>query len=340
MRSFRTFLYAFAVVALAACGGGSGGGALPPASDPGTRDPSGSSVAFENTTLWVGYQQQVNAFSTKGNGPVTPAKTLPSFRWSNSIAAPVPGIVDVAIAPDGTQWLLENRSAAEGGPGWRLFAVAPGDNQPENTYGDDVTFPFALGLAGDGVMVGYRDSNGVTTIATYPYAANNAPPLRTFRSTGRVLGFAEGNDGHLYVARPNGVDVYDPTSNGCCAIRSIATTGLVGHVTISSQEFAVGPNNSIYVTDLPGSNSNPVMYVNVYPPGSGKVGRRIGPLPANYDGLGFPVIAVDSSNRLYVATNGQIYRFGPSANGAAKPQRLMTDSTQSRPTALAVGPKL
>ena len=117
-------------------------------------------------------------------------------------------------------------------------------------------------------------------------------------------------------------------------------TGLVGHVTISSQEFAVAPNNSIYVVDLPGNNSNPVMYVNAYPPGSGKVSRRIGPLPADYGGFGFPVIAVDALNRLYVATNGQIYRFGPGAQGADAPQRLMTDSTQSRPKAMAVGPKL
>lgn len=339
MRSFRTFFCALAVVALAACGG-SGSTLTPAANDPGTRGPSGSTVAFQKDTLWVAYQTQVNAFSTNGNGPVTPAKTLGSFRWTSSIAAPIPAVIDVAIAPDGTQWVLENRSAATGGPGWRLFAVAPGDTQPENVYGDDVNSPFALGLGGDGIMVGYRDANGVTTIATYPYAANMAPPIRTFTSTSAVLGFAEGGDGNIYVARSNRVDVYGPTSNGCCPIRSIALTGLTGHVTISSQEFAVGPNNSVYVTDLPGSNANPVMYVNVYPPGSGKLSRRIGPLPAAYDGSAFPVIAVDSLNRLYVATNGQLYRFGAGAQGADAPQRVMTDSTTGRPTAMAVGPSL
>jgi hypothetical protein len=340
MRSFRTLLYALAVVALAACGGGSGSALTPASNDPGPRGPSGSTVAFQKATLWVGYQTQVNAFSTDGNGPVTPQKSLGSFSWPGSIAAPVPGIVDVAIAPDGTQWILENRSAATGGPGWRLFAVAPGDSQPENVYGDDVNMPFALGLGGDGVMVGYRGSNGVATIATYPYAANMAPPLRTFQSTSQVLGFAEGGDGNIYVARPNRVDVYGPTSNGCCPIRSMVLNGLTGQVTISPQEFAVGPNNSVYVTDLPGSTANPVMYVNVYPPGSGKLSRRIGPLPANYNGLGFPVITVDSLNRLYVTTSGQLYRFGAGAQGADAPQRVMTDSTQGRPTALAVGPSL
>jgi len=338
MRSFRTSLYALAVVALAACGGS--GGTLPTAVDPGTRTPSGSTVAFQKTTLWVGYQTQVNAFSTDGNGAVTRQKTLGSFSWPGSIAAPVPGIVDVAIAPDGTQWILENRSAATGGPGWRLFAVAPGDTQPENVYGDDVNMPFALGLGGDGVMVGYRGSNGTATIATYPYAANMAPPLRTWQSASQVLGFAEGGDGNIYVARANRVDVYGPTSNGCCPIRSIILAGLTGNVTINSQEFAVGPNNSVYVTDLPGSNANPIMYVNVYRPGSGKLSRRIGPLPANYNGLGFPVITVDSLNRLYVATNGQLYRFGAGAQGADAPQRVMTDSTQGRPTAMAIGPSL
>ncbi len=333
------------MAALAACGGGSGGGALPPeAGELGARAPSGSSVAFEKRTLWVAYAQRVNAFPTDGSGAVTPEKTLGDFPWFTSAGTPLPGsspgIVDVAVAPDGTRWLLENRSFAEGGPGWRLYAVAPNETTPENTYGDDAHVPFALALGGDGIMVGYRDSNGVTTIATYAYAANNSAPIRTFTSSAPVLGLASGNDGHFYVARPNGYDVYDPTSTGCCPVRSVVTSGLTGTVTIGSQEFAVGPNNSVYVVDLPGGNANPVMYVNVYAPGSGKVARRIGPLPANYNGLGFPAIAVDSLNRLYVATQGTIYRFGPRANGAATPARVMTDSTPARPVALAVGPKL
>ncbi len=83
-----------------------------------------------------------------------------------------------------------------------------------------------------------------------------------------------------------------------------------------------------------------VMYVNVYPPGSGKLSRRIGPLPADYNGSAFPVIAVDSLNRLYVATNGQLYRFGAGAQGADAPQRVTTDSTLGRPVAMAVGPNL
>jgi len=219
MRFFRTFVSVFAVAALAACGGGSGGTVPQAGSDPGTRAPSGSTVAFQSVSLWVSYDPpQVNAFSTNGSGPVTPAKTLPSFPWSNSPGAPVPGIVDIAIAPDGTQYLLENRSATGGGPGWRLFAVAPGDNQPENTYGDDVDFPFAVGLGGDGIQVGYSDTNGVTTIATFAYAASNSPPIRTLQTTGTVLGFAEATDGYLYVLRTNHVDVYDQYSNGCCPV--------------------------------------------------------------------------------------------------------------------------
>jgi hypothetical protein len=345
MRSFRMFLFAFAVVALAACGGGAGLSTLQsplPPSDPGALDPLGSSVGFEKGTLWVAYTEPlIRAFSANGNGAVTPLETLGSFAWPNSPGSipGLPGTVDIAIAPDGTQWVLENKDFAEGGPGFRLFAVAPGDNQPENVYGDDVHSPFAVGLAGDGIMVGYYTSTG-TTIATYPYAASNAPPMRTFKSTTPLLGFAEGNDGHLYVSRPNRVDVYLPTSTGCCPIRSIALTGLVGHVTVSAQEFAVGPDNSIYETDLPGNLSNPVMYVNVYAPGSGRVARRIGPLPANYNGLGFPVITVDSKNRLFVATQGKIYRFGPTANRAATPQRVMIDPTIGRAGAMAVGPNL
>jgi hypothetical protein len=340
MGFLRPFLYALAIVALAACGGGSGGGALPPAvSDPGALDPNGSSVAFEKATLWVGYNGPlINAFSTEGNGAVTPEKTLGYFPWPNVVGS-IPGIVDIAVAPDGTQWVLEKRDFAQGGRGWRLFAVAPGASTTEYVNGDDVNSPFAVGLAGDGVMVGYFDSNGTPVIATYPYSTSNAPAMRTFRSTSPVRGFAEGNDGHLYIARADGFDVYDPTSTGCCPMRSFNTGALSG-LGIGAQRFAVGPDNSIYTTDLPGNNANPVMYVNVYGPGSATLTRRIGPLPADYTGFGFPVITVDSKNRLYVATKGQFYRFGPNANGTTAPQRLMTDPTLGRPVAMAVGPKL
>ncbi len=343
MSTFRTFLYALAVVALAACGSGSAGGLAPAVGDLGTRDPHGSSVAFEKRTLWVDYGTQVNAFSTDGNGAVTPQKTLGSYPWYNAHGVPIPGlpgIVDVAIAPDGTRWVLENRDALQGGPGWRLYAIAPSDTQPENTYGDDVNKPFALAVGGDGMVVGYRSSDGTTTIATYPYAASNAPALRTLQIAGPVLGFAAGNDGLFDVVRPGSFDAYRPVSTGWSLVRSIAMVTPLGPITINSHEFAVGPDSSIYVVDLPGSPSNAVMYVNVYPRGSGTAARRIGPLPANYNGLGFPVITVDSLNRLYVATQGQIYRFGPHANGAAQPQLVMIDPTIGRPVALAVGPKL
>ena len=341
MRSFRTFFSALALVALAACGGGSGGGTVPPAaSDPGTRDPSGSSIVFERATLWVAYDAVIHAYSTDGNGAVTPKETLPRFMWPTPKGVDNPGITDIAIAPDGTQYVLENRDFALGGRGWRLFTVAPGETEPEHVNGDDVSRPFAVGIAGDGIMVGLYGPNGETTIATFPYGASNAPPIRTFTSTSRMLAFAEGNDSKLYVARPNGVDVYLPTSDGSSPLRSIATGALPSHVTIGPHEFAVGPNNSIYVVDLPGNHTNPVMYVNVYAPRSGALVRRIGPLPADYGGFGFPVITVDAKNRLYVATNGHIYRFGPTANGTAAPQRDMIDPAFGRARALAIGPKL
>lgn len=344
MRSFRTFLYALAVVALAACGGGGSAGALPPAavSDPGTRDPSGSTVAFEKRTLWVSYGQAINTFSTDVGGPVTPLKRSGPFPWYNAQGVPIPalpGVVDLAIAPDGTRWLLESRDEFLGGSGWRLYAVAAHDNLPENTYGDDINRPFAFVLGGDGVMIGYSGASG-TTIVEYPYAASSkVPPLRTLNLTGSVRGFAAGNDGRYYVLRPNSIGVYLPVAAGWSLVRSIATATRPG-VTIDSQAFAVGPDSSVYAVELPGNLNNPVMYVDVYARGSGTIARRIGPLPANYNGLGFPVITVDALNRLYVATQGSIYRFGPQANGTAKPQLVMTDATIGRPSALAVGPKL
>jgi hypothetical protein len=334
MASFRTFLYALAIVALAACGGGSGRTALPPASDPGTTDQNGSTVAFEKSTLWVAYNNaQINVFSTDASGDATPLKRAGAFEWSNAPGTSIPGIIDVAIAPDGTQWILESRDFVFGGPGWRLFAVAPGDTRPEYVNGDDVHVPAQLGLAGDGVMVRYYETSGGSTIATYPYAVSNAPVVRTFTSAS-IHAFAEGNDGKLYVSRPGGFDVYRPDTTGCCPVRSIETG-------TTANQFAVGPDNSIYIAELPGSRSNPVMYVNVYGPGSAQVTRRIGPLPADYGGLAlFPVIAVDAKNRLFVATSAKIYRFGPNANGAATPQRVINDATPARPTAMAIGTNL
>lgn len=346
MRSFRPFLYAFAVVALAACGGGgvSGGssagsaavGVLPPTTaDSGLRDPDGSSVAFEKATLWVGYSNpSINVFSTDGNGAVTPLWTLGYISWTPT-ATSIPAIEDVAIAPDGTQWILETRDFAMGGLGWRLFALARGSKTPEYVNGDDFHYPWGLGLAGDGVIVGLTDRSGTRTLVTYPYAVSNAPPTRVFQSTSAIGAFAMGNDGNLYVGRSDGYDVYRPDSTGCCPIRSVTLGRNPG-------AFAVGPNNSVYVMDVPSNASTTVMYVNVYAPGSATLLRRIGPLPTTNSPFGpTRVIAVDAANRLFVATNGHFYRFGPNANGAAQPQRLMTDPvTSSRTITMAIGPGL
>ena len=342
MRFIRTFFSALAVAALAACGGGSGGALPTAATDPGMRDPSGSTVAFQDQTLWVAYDLTAHAFSTDANGTVTPLATLGPFEWTNPRTASIPAIVDVAIAPDGTQWELENRDFALGGTGWRLNAVARRATTSENVEGANTDYPFAVALAGDGVMVGFRSATSNATIATYPYGKSNVAPIRTWQTTAPIISFASGNDGHFYVARTGGFDVYNPTSTGCCPVRSITTdTPLaVG----STHGFAVGPDNSIYVTNHPNGIAGPTAYVDVYPPGSGHVARHIGPIPVHFDPLQStgPVIAVDSKNRLYVATESRVYRFGPTANGAATPQRVFTDSasTGQQPVALAVGPRL
>jgi hypothetical protein len=343
MRSSRTFLALFAFVALAACGGGSGGALPTAATDPGLSDPSGSTVAFEDKTIWVAYPLSAHAFSTNASGTVSPRATLGPFQWTNPSTGSIPALVDIAIAPDGTKWVLENRDFALGGPGWRLNAVAPQDTTAENTDGDNSTSPFSVALGGDAVMVGYTSGSG-TTIASYPYAQSNATPVRTWQSNSQIIGFSSGNDGHFYVARTGGFDVYDPTSTGCCPVRSITTATPITRLGVGSDHgFAVGPDNSIYVTNHPNGISGPTAYVDVYPPGSGTIARHIGPLPVHFDALQSlgPVITVDDKNRLYVATNGQIYRFGPNANGAATPERVFTDSAGGQqPVALAIGPKL
>ncbi len=340
MRSVRACFFALGLLTLAACGGGSSGsGPLPPAaSDAGVREPSGSTVVFEHSTLWVGYELGINAYPTEANGPVTALKHLGDIPWHfiNGHAFPeFPGIVDLAVAPDGTKWVLENYDAFMGGVGWRLFAIGPGDTTPENVEGDDTSYPISVALGDDGVFVASSSRDGRSwTIAEYPYGASNAQPIRSIQTTSQVVGMAIGNEGHLYVARPSSVDVYGTTAGGCCPLRSIAVP--VGYV--GAHGFAVGPDTSIYVTELAGKGPNPALYVNVYSSKSGALQRRIGPLPTSGNAFGFPVITVDGRNRLYVATDGKIYRFGPRANGAVT-QPGWVDPAHSRPHSMAVGPK-
>lgn len=331
-----------AVLVLAGCGGG---GTTIPAGTTSTansvdRAPEGTTVAFERGELWVAYQTRADAFPTAtAAGSVTPSVTLGPARWS-STSTNSPGIVDIAVAPDGTTWILENRDFALGGAGWRLFAFAPNATRPENTYGSETDTPLGLGLAGDSVMVWLARTNGSQAIVSYPYASNFPPALHTLTSATRLVSFAEGNDGRLYVARSNRVDVYRPDDTGCCPLRSIAVTLPAG---TGNHGFSVGPDESIYALDAPKSYTAPqVAYVNVYSPSTGALTRRIGPIPSAFDPLApSPPIAVDAENRVYVATNGHIYRFGPHAHGAATPQRVWTDaSTNAQPVALAVGPAI
>jgi hypothetical protein len=69
------------------------------------------------------------------------------------------------------------------------------------------------------------------------------------------------------------------------------------------------------------------------------VGRRIGPVPAFFDGFGSPQIAVDSKNRVYVVTSQQIFRFPPAANGTDAPEHVFSVSSGDA-AAVAIGPKL
>ncbi len=350
MRSFRTLLWTLAVVVLSACGGGSGS-AVPATSDAETRAPSGSTIAYENRTLWVGYRQsQLNEWSTNASGSVNPARRFTgAWPWPNNQPNGYPVLSDVALAPDGTTWVLLRQATPDGRalPGWRLLAYSPGETNAandENIYGDDVQTAVALGLGGEGVEVGLAGPNGIATIATYAMASSNSPPFRTFQTSGSVIGFAAANPARIYLARPTGFEIYRQSSTGCCPLTTIVTD-TPQNMEIS-QEFAVGPDKSIYAADWPrggvpdGTGKRVgVVYVNVYPNGSGHAARRIGPLPAYFGGLARPpVINVDANNRLYVATSGKIYRFGPKANGSATPDRVITDPTTDYPAALAIGP--
>ncbi|MBV9438908.1 MAG: hypothetical protein JOZ24_02835, partial [Candidatus Eremiobacteraeota bacterium] len=177
------------------------------------------------------------------------------------------------------------------------------------------------------------------------YAANMPAPLRTFTVPAADLqfaGFAIGYDRRIYLARPDGFESYPADSDGCCPSAHIVTDVAPSN---TKQSFAVGPDGSIYAVQLVGFHTpNPppasTMYVNVYPPGSGKAARRIGPLPVDNGALAnAPVVAVDAKSRLYVSTMGNVYRFGPHANGNATPQRIMTPpASYGRIIALAIGP--
>jgi len=331
MRFLRTSFYALAVVALAGCGGGS---SLPAASNFGS-----GPVGFDPGTIWVVHTGSVAAYPVDGNGMVTPQAGL-QFPWPGVVLS-TPGVTDVAVAPDGTPWVLLRYDLIEQNPGgWQLYGSVPRAGAPQSTAGANAGEAFGLAVGRDGILVGINDpapgfnGPGVLSIATYPFAPNvKASAIRTFVDTGTMRGFATNSAGELYVARPDRLDVYASTSTGCCPIRTIMTS------TPPAGGFKIGPDNSIYTTDLSGSGSTTKFFVDVYPPGSGQVGRRIGPVPAFFDGFGSPQIAVDSKNRVYVATSQQIFRFAPGANGNDAPEHVFSVSPGDA-AAVAIGPKL
>lgn len=324
MWSLRALFYVLAGLTLAACAG-----ATPPpvSSEPPARAPSRA-----DSTLWIAYNPVAKAYPADGNGSATAEEYFGSIKWPGT-KTDLPGIRGFVVAPNGFTWVLENHDYALGGSGWRLFAVAPDDVTIENVYGDDARSPFGLALGRDGVLVGTYGVDGLHTIATYPYAASNGPPIRTFQTGGPLYGFTTGPDGRIYVPRANGYDIYDPASTGCCPVKSVALDK-------PSAQLVVGPDNSVYSSEVPTNYAINAMYVNVYPLGSGTSARRIGPLPASFSPFGGGnLIAVDSTSHLYVAAGAKIYRFAPDANGAAQPERTMIDSTTDRPQIMTLGPK-
>jgi hypothetical protein len=328
MRTVWTALCALGVLALSACGGGgSSGGAVPAGSAPGSIDPNGSTVAFQSGSLWVASNTGVREFSTDDNGAATPRRMLGDFPWP---AAGDPGPVDVAVAPDGTLWVLVGDHIAFGSSKWMVFAYPPGATDAhhlENSF-HGTGGPAAFGLGGDGVLVGTSfGPNGDGTIQTYPYASTDAPPMRTFSvSPGHRGSFTMGYNSRIYLARADGFESYRPDSNGCCPVQTVVTSAPPENYPGS---FAVGPDSSIYATNLvgfhqPGSHGA-VAYVNVYPPSSGTPARRIGPIAIDNgpDALG-PRVVVDAQSRLYLGQSGTVYRFGATANGNAVPERTVT----------------
>jgi hypothetical protein len=369
MRPIQTSLCMLFVLALSACGGGSRGGALPPAADGGGTLPAasgartlgtdsarnvdpggivgvdGSTVAFQRGSLWATYEGEVIKLSVNGSGTVTPNAIYYPLWPGNSDTS----TIDSAVAPDGTLWILQSAQYyIFGSLTWRLVAYAPGETNSanyENVYHGPGNAK-ALALGGDGVMVEAEPPNydGPGVIYTYPYASNDPPPMRTFhKSAAHALGFALGNNGRIYLRRADGFESYRPDSDGSTPVEHIVTTTEQKELGFQGS-FAVGPDNGIYAIDPIGfhdgvtHNGDGRLYVNYYRRGSGTITRRIGPLPMRNDGdARMPVLAVDMSNRLYVATSGIFYRFGPSANGDAKPQRTQTLGGVSIPLGLSVG---
>jgi hypothetical protein len=342
MRPIRTFLCALGLAALSACGGGgSSGGAVPAGSAPGGIDPNGSTVSFQSGSLWVASEVVINKYSTDADGAATPLVSLGGFPWYGEFGS-IPGPYDLAVAPDGTLWALLGNNQLLGSGRWEVLAYAPGETQganPENHYhGDGI--PFAFGLGGDGVLMEtFPFPDGSSTISTYPYAATEAPPIRTFAvSPGHRAGFVFGYNSRIYLATSNGFESYRADSNGCCPVDRVTTDITPGDFRGS---FAVGPDNSIYALDLVGfhqpESHGAVAYVNVYPPGKGTPARRIGPITISNGGLSrFPVIVVDGLGRFYVGQAGFIERFAANANGAAQPDRTIT--FRGNVFGLAIGP--
>ena len=283
------------------------------------------------SSIWAGYLIGVGPlvrYPKGGDGTVTGSMVSASLGFPTEPGAFF-GVAGLAAAPDGTMYVLQTDDALNGGSHWRIVTVAPPGAKPGTApvYDGDGN-PYAVELGPNGVLVeSYSRTNGIS-IRTYPYGAIDPPATRTFQPTpnaGTYFGFAVGPDGRIYIPRLDGFDVYAADATGCCPV----TLRTAYPPTEFPGLFKIGRDGSIFSAQLVNyfeySGGTPSMYVNVYPPGSGAIARRIGPLPLVNDVLShLPVIAVDANNTLYVATNFSLYVFGPSANGNVAPDHLMT----------------
>ena len=323
MCALRFFVLGVAGLAIAGCAAGN------------TSLPAARGLA--PTSIWVSFRTggAMNIFPANSDGLTTPSLAgVPGFGGPGM--EPLNGVVAFASSADGTMWPLATSDAVNGGRNWRMISIAPretGATSPALYDGDGR--PQAAALGSDGVMV-EADTQplGLVTIRTYPYGAVDPPAIRTFtKSAVHLAGFAIGPDGLMYIPRRDGFDVFRADSTGCCALKTIHTASV-------PSGFTMGTDGSIYAIELsnylrPGAT----MVVNVYPPGSETIGRRVGPLPVTNDALGAgPAIAVDRHDRLYVATNDRLYVFAAGADGPAQPLHTITYSDNDTVRAIAAGP--
>jgi len=217
-----------------------------------------------------------------------------------------------------------------------------GDAAPIATIQGDNTglaTPSAIALDSNGNIYVANWQNG--TITVYASGSHgNVKPVATITSLNpggtAPSGIAVDSGGSIYEADADGVKIYAPGSNGDVApVAAISA----GPEVSNTRGVALDASGRIYVSTA----SGPPAFkhnVQIYPAGSSGNVSPVATIAGSKTGLLYPTgVAVDSAERIYVVTDGQVAVYSSGSNGDVAPVATITSKNTGLfdPHGLAIG---